>query len=299
MKYIFIFNPAVGGGTNSDKIKKEIEDCSVKIDYEIYKTKGHRDATRFVKEWCDTHSVDEEVCFVACGGDGSVNEVVNGVANYKNASFSVYACGSGNDFVKYFGDKNRFLSIEKLVKGQKKSIDLIKVNDYFCINVCHFGLDSFVAKTANEVKEKGGKNPYGVGVRKAILKGRKNKHQVYVDNEKITKDRMLLCTLANGGYVGGKYHCAPKAIVDDGYLEVCLVHPCSIIKLISLIGKYKNGEHLDNKKFKKLVVYRRAKHVEIIDEKEFDVSIDGEMISSSKFVVDLIPKGISMIIPEE
>ena len=183
MKHIFIVNPGAGQGTKGSELDAKIKELG--IDYEIYETKGAKDATRYVRERCES---GEELRFYACGGDGTLKEVMEGTVGFSNASLTCYPIGSGNDFVKCFGGKERFLDLEKLVYGKAQPTDIIKVDDEYCINACHFGLDSAVAKTMAKVKRKkiiGGKNAYITGVVKAFICDMKTKGKVIADGEVI------------------------------------------------------------------------------------------------------------------
>lgn len=302
MKYVFVINPSAGNGQKNNELESLLHKYDNKIDYIIHKTTKEKEATEFVSSYLKEH--DEETTIVACGGDGSLNEVVNGIHGYSQAILAIYPSGSGNDFVKYFGSRENFLDLDRLFNGTVKDIDCLVVNNKkeskYCINVCHFGLDSYVAETANEVKKKGGKNPYGKGVRKALFFGRKNSISVKVDNEILNpKGKMLLCTLANGKYVGGKYQCAPRSEIDDGLMEVGFVFPCSILTIAKLMSKYEKGQHIGNPKFAKILKYQKAKEVEIYSPNEFAVSIDGEIIRNDYFKINIEHKSIKLLIPQE
>lgn len=300
MKHIFIVNPAAGQESSFEIIKNSLQKYYGKLDYEIYTTKAKWDAALYIKEWCRAHS--EKVRFYACGGDGTLNEVVNGIAGFKQASMSCYPCGSGNDFVKYYGGKEKFFNIDKLITAPEKSIDLIKVSDRYCINVCHFGFDTCVAKTMIEVKKKkiiGGKHSYSTAVLNAFIKAMKNKCRIKVDGEIINDGDMLLCTIANGRFVGGSFKCAPLAVNDDGFLEVCLVKSVSRLRFLSLMKLYEKGEHLNNKKCKDIIVYRRGRVIELDGPEDFSISVDGEIVDNNHFTIEVMDKAIKFAVPSE
>jgi diacylglycerol kinase (ATP) len=89
MKHIFIANPAAGPKSSVTLIREETARLADRYDVSVYETQGVGDATRFIKEYCEAHP-EEEVRFYACGGDGTLNEVVNGAARYVHASVSCY-----------------------------------------------------------------------------------------------------------------------------------------------------------------------------------------------------------------
>jgi len=140
---------------------------------------------------------------------------------------------------------------------------------------------------------------YPIAVLRAFLTGMRTKCTVYADGEKLNEGKICLCTIANGKYVGGSYKCAPNSLNDDGLLEVCLIKPISRIKFALLKKYYTNGTHLDNPKFKDIIVYRRAKQVVIEGGKGFCVSLDGEVLNSERIVVDNKQQAIRFVVPKE
>ena len=301
MKCFFIVNPKAGEGKSEGIIRAAVEKLPQKADCEVYLTKGVNDASEFVRTCCEKYST-EELRFVACGGDGTVNEVFNGAVGHENAVVTCYPCGSGNDFVKAFGGSEVFSDIAKLVEAKARKIDLLKVGDRYSNNVTNFGFDTTVAITINKEREKtghGNKNAYTKGVVTALIKSMKNTCTVIADGEVLNPDgKCLLCTLANGQYVGGSFKCAPKSKADDGLIDVCLIKPISRLRFVKLLGPYTAGEHLDNEKFSDIIVYRRAKKVEVKAQPGFAYSFDGEIIYSDRFTVEIAPSAVSFAVPE-
>lgn len=295
MKHIFIVNPRAGSGVSAEAIENELK--GLDVDWEIYVTAGEKDATRYVSERC---KAGERIRFYACGGDGTINEVASGVVGHENASMSCYPVGSGNDFVKYFGGRERFLDIKQLCAGEEMPIDLIRVDDRYCVNICHFGFDTEVARTMSRVKSKkliGGKNAYTTGVAKALISNMKTRGRVCADGETIADGAYLLCSVANGQYVGGMFKCAPRADISDGLLEVCLAKPVSRLKFLRLVGSYKDGKHLDDPRFSDMLVYRRCRRVEVFAQPGFGVSLDGEIYETTHFTAEVMPGAIRFAVP--
>ena len=301
MKYFFILNPRAGEGGNETRLRTQIDGLSVADDCELYVTKGEKDATEFVKKQCEAFP-DVDLMFIACGGDGTFSEVCNGAIGYKNAIVSCYPCGSGNDFVKTFGGAERFLDIKRIVETPIVNMDAIRVGDHYCVNVLNFGFDTTVAIHVQERRAQlghGSKNSYTEGIIKALITSVRNEFKVYADGELMNPDGLgLFCTLGNGQYVGGSFKCAPRAVIDDGWIEVCVLKPCSRLRVPFLIGPYTKGEHLDNKRFQNLVTYKRAKKVEVIAPEGFAYSNDGEIIYENHFVAEIIEHALRLALPE-
>ena len=291
MKHIFIVNPAAGDGTVPEKVRAALNGRS---GCEIYETRGPGDATEFVRARC-AENPQEEVCYVACGGDGTINEVASGLACHPRASMTVFPLGSGNDFVKAFGGAEQFLNVDALLAAQPRPIDILKVGDRWAVNAFHFGLDACVAKTMIEVKSKpiiGGKRAYPTGVVKALITGMRTYTKMTVDGEAFHDGEMLLCTVANGTHVGGSYRCAPRSLQDDGQAEICLVHPVSRLKFVTLMNAYKEGTHLEDPRFAGVIQYRRGKVIEVSGKPGFIVSLDGEIVEGTSFRVEVISGGL-------
>ena len=297
MHYCFIINAEPCKAGNADKIQADINNLKEEIDYEIYRTTAEKTATVFVKEYCAEHP-EEETCFVACGGDGTINEVATGMVGAKNKHLAVLAYGSGNDFIKYYEGKD-FLSVKNLVNGTAHNIDILKVNDdRYSINVCNFGFDSVVASTANKLSRKGNKNPYRWGIVKAIFCGRFNRIQVKADGEELNPGkRMLLCTLGNNNHVGGEFFCSPRAKNDDGLIEVGYCKTTTLMGFLGLLPIYTAGHHLDDPKASKHFIYRQSKTVDVHSDKLIELCLDGEMLPGHDFHIEVIPQAISFIIP--
>ena len=191
---------------------------------------------------------------------------------------------------------------ETLLTAPEEEIDLIRVGDKYAINATHFGFDSCVASVMNSVRHKkiiGGNNAYKTGVIVALVKAMKNACTVVADGKLLNpKEKILLCTIANGQYVGGSYKCAPRSSNRDGLLEVCLVHPISRLTFVKLMKSYQNGTHLDDPRFTSHIVYCRASSISITAPDGFVYSMDGELYGQNRFTVEVAPRTIRFAVPE-
>lgn len=299
MKHIFVVNPAAGGRDATELVKSVLENLD--IDYQIYCTKSPGDATEYV---ASLSGGKEHYRVYACGGDGTFNEVASGAVGVDNISVSIFPCGSGNDYLKYYGKVDDFKDIESLVNGVETSVDVMTVNGKYGVNFVHFGFDSACLKTMLKVRRKwliGGKHAYTTGVAAAFVSGMKHRCRVTVDGERLGADKMLLCTVGNGKFVGGKYCCAPRSDNSDGLLEICHVNPVSRINFLRLISAYEKGTHLTDARFVKYINYRRGRVVEVesVSGKDLHYSIDGELHFASKFKIEILPKSLKFIVPEK
>ena len=301
MKYFFIINGRKEVTSNTELLKKNIEDARPDFEengdsIDVYVTKGIGDGMRVVRIYSDLHP-SERVCFVACGGDRTIGEVASGVVGFSNKCMAIIRLGeTGNDFVKCFPDKD-FTNVKALLKGSIKEVDIIKINDSYSLNVCDFGFDSIAGSVANEYLEDGWKHPYEWGIVHAILTARFNAIKVVADGEKLGRHFMLLCAVCNGQYVGGGYRCAPLSVMDDGLMDVCFLKPLTLLGFFRLLPVYKKGEHIESKSFKNRIIYRQVRHVEVSSSKMIEMCIDGEMLPGTRFSFDILPKAVKLVLP--
>ncbi len=304
MKYIFIINPHAGNGGAVQQIRGQMKVLSEaeRSMCSLYETKGEGDATLYVRKYL-AENPGEEVRCIACGGDGTLNEVVAGAACEENAGVTCYPCGSGNDFVKIFGGVSNFTDIRRLLSAKNRKIDLLYDGSRYADNVINFGFDTTVAMTvANARARKGraGVRYYTMGVIRALIHSMRNRFTITADGEVLNPGgEMLLCTIANGQYVGGSFRCAPRAVPDDGLIDVCVVLPISRLRAVSVLKVYQNGGHLDREDLKDVIIYRRAKKVEVTAAEGSAYSLDGEIIYSSHFTVTVKEKALNFAVPQE
>ena len=296
MKHIFVINPAAGQGKSLNFIKPKIEEVCAKysLDYEIHITEKQGEGIEFVK---NRAASGEEIRFYACGGDGTLYDVVNGAFGFKNVQVAVIPLGSGNDFIRLFGTKEEFLVLDDVVNGEPVEFDVIKCGDEIAINQCSMGMDAEVCAMQGKIKKLPlvtGEGAYYIGCLYAIIRKFKNRFTYKIDDgEEITKD-CLFCFCGNSRWYGGGFMAAPLALPDDGLLDFVIVEAgVSRIKLTSLLNKYKRGEHLDWD----ITSFKRGKKLVIHSDKPAAVNVDGE----TKYVTDasfeIIEKGITYVVP--
>lgn len=301
-KHVFVVNPIAGKGKQALLVTGQVESFRGSYDIEVYFTKKKGDAAEFVRSRLEASSPDVFYRFYICGGDGSLNEAVNGAmrSGRDNYALCVYPAGSGNDFVKAVGGAERYSDIARLLEGEVSQIDVIRAGTYYAVNAVHFGFDSCVAKVMNNVRDKkliGGRRAYTTGVACAFLTAMRSECTLVADGEVLSYGDFLLCTIANGTHVGGRYKCAPYSECNDGWLEVCMVKPVSRLRFLKLMGYYERGEHIDSKLFEDIIIYRRAKHLELSAGAGFCYSLDGELINESSVDIDVLPGALNFIMP--
>ncbi len=255
--FVFIVNP-YAGLRHSQKMVSQIE-LSMKKDpritYEVILTEktGH---AGLIAEAAGKRYQENAVIF-ACGGDGTANEVVNGLYGTKSV-MGILPIGTSNDFCKNaLSTLNLDELIERLPQPLIKPIDLVSFNDRICINILSLGLDSIVQEHATKYYRKlrlPGSLLYLISIVSALFTQKvfKMRYELKIINKEgkedtITSDSsFILAAICNGQYYGGGFNPAPGAILDDGRLDVCIVDALPLLKMLNLIPKYKKGTHISS-----------------------------------------------------
>lgn len=305
MKYIFIVNPAAGKGHRAGEIAKRIRSFfeGRTEEFHIYESKAPGDAIRFGREYPIPEG--EEVCFVACGGDGTFYETVNGAFGRPGASFAIYPSGSGNDFIKSVGGKPEdYLDLEKLINSEIRVFDAIDCNGRTCCNVCNIGIDSVIADRLNYYKSipgVSGSMAYNlsaaVSIGSGLFTGLAKPMKFTFDDGKVLDGKYLISVFGNGQVYGGGYHPVPDAKLDDGIMDFCTISEASVPVIAKLIGIYKKGEHIGNKLFDKYLTMHRCTFAKIESPTELTVCVDGEIFKSNCVEVKMIPASLPFHVP--
>ncbi len=299
MKHIFIINPAAGKDREKKWLLDEINKASEKLDasIETYFTRGEGDAKEFARKIAER---GEKVRLYACGGDGTLNEVVNGVGANSQVAIGCVPCGTGNDFVKNFSDKEAFLNIEKQILASVCKIDMIEALGKYSVNILNLGFDADVADSMQQFKRLplvSGSMSYSMAVVKCLLKKIGFKAKLIV-NDKITLEKdIMLMAAGNGICYGGGYYGCPDAKIDDGLLDLCVVNKVSRLQIADLIKYYKAGTHLGNEKFKGIIDYIKCKKVFVEATNPFNLSHDGEISSTNSVEINILKGALNFCNP--
>ena len=275
MKHLFIINPAAGSRNRTQEYSDVIHKiCRAReLDYEIRVSTAPGECTRIAREAAET---GEELRLYACGGDGTLNEVVAGAAGHDNAAVSVFSGGSGNDFVKIFDDPKAFFDLHRLMDADEATFDLIRCNDDLALNICSVGLDARIGTDVSNYKRLPllhGFRAYAASTVVNVVRGIAEHYVVEVNGETVDGDMTFIC-VCNGRYYGGGFNPIPEADPSDGMLDVLLVDKVSRVQVPLVIGKYKDGRY---KELADIARYIKTDRIKIICDKPGPVNLDGEM----------------------
>ena len=266
-------------------------------DAKIFKTEYAGHAIDMIRDICAS---DPSAEIHVYGGDGSVFESINAVMTAGCANESVmyiHPFGTGNDFVRNFSQDQY---------GKPHTIDLIRFNEKYAANEINVGFDCDVVCMTQKVKKmkifKGGA-AYMVSILLSLLKPMGKQISLLVTDENGNTEEinsnLLLCLVANGGYYGGGFNCAPRAELDDGLLEFLTVKKISRIKFLMFFLGFKKGKHIQSDgtlhhKYAKFLTYKRVKSVEFHN--IGDICADGEIFSFDNLSLTVQEKAIRVCV---
>ncbi len=305
MKYLFIVNPVAGKREAESAVIPQIqayfESCGAEMDWEIEETQYAGHAKRLALAAAES---GEPVRICACGGDGTLSEAVAGAYQFPNVEFAVFPCGSGNDFIKCFGDAAHFRSIKEIVEGVGKPIDLLRVNDYICMNLVSVGIDADVANAMNRwrgIPLFRGPISYDLAVIECLLKPLGKQLRLRIGDER-REGSFMLAAAGNGKVYGGHYMAAPNAKVDDGVIDLIAVDKIPLTRIMKVLGIYQRGEHIDRQgqvtaQLRDCLKYYRTDRIEIESDRPFVVNIDGEIIETARVNIEMMHHQVKFVVP--
>ena len=205
MRHLFIMNPHAGKYDRSQEMLEKVRTIMAgrRAEWSAARTEGPGHAIRLVEE---AARQGDPLRVYACGGDGTLNEVVNGAAGLEHVAVTHCPMGSGNDFLRIFGqDAGRFWHLDQLLDGPQVPMDLIDCNGRYSLNVCSVGFDARIGFGAADFKKLplvSGSTAYQLSALRTIIRGIHLPYQVEIDGEAMPGDRFTLLCACNGRYYG-------------------------------------------------------------------------------------------------
>lgn len=299
MKHLFILNPVAGTEKTRKNIVEKIHAAAAKLhcDYEIYITKAPGDARRYIASYDPAVSVR----FYAIGGDGTLNEAVNGILEREGRSeLGIIPCGTGNDFARVFPKETPFFDPEKQILAEAAPADAYRTDTGLCgINMVNIGID---AQTAADVHKFSrffpGSLAYIVSLINHFLRPIGMDMKISVDGEAPFSAKCALSSFANGKACGGGFYSSPKAEINDGLLEITTVRKVTKLQFLRLVGGYKSGTYLDDPQYAPFVCYRRGQKVTLETKTPTEICIDGEIVKTDHITVEILPAALLLAIPK-
>ena len=304
MKHIFIINPVAGQGIAQKGLAEELSGRN--LPFHITERPGAGE--EYVKEMCSSDS-SETFRFYACGGDGTLNEVVNGAFGFTNAEIAAFPIGSGNDFVRSFDiPVERFRNIDSQVSGKAVAIDAIRYghpgkaeDQRYAVNMFTMGLACEVVSRAAEVKKiplVEGSLAYMLSIFLTLIKKKGVELVIESEDGTVYERDFILGVIGNGSFCGGGLKSAPAAVIDDGLMDMCFVDNVPRRTVVSLLPSFAKGTYLDREKIKKYITSEKCRSVTIKSVSGcWALCVDGEVIAVRDTKFEIMPDSVRFSIP--
>jgi len=294
MKPCVILNPAAGSAADADAetLRKHLDELDPVA---VHITQKAGDAAKFARNAIR----DQCEYIIAAGGDGTLNEVINGVARHaENVCVGLLPLGTGNDFARSLKIPTTVTeNIEILRKAETRPIDLVRVRSdrvrYF-INVSAGGFSGLVdEKLTPEMKQTWGPLAYVRSAAAALPELHAYRTKVELDDgEKLNLD-LYNMIVANGIYVAGGMPVAPEANPGDGLLDVILIPKLSTAEMVLLAAQIILGNHLGSQS----IQFRRTRRLSVHSRPGMWFNADGELVGNDPAVFEIIPQALQFVVP--
>ena len=296
MRHVFLINPNAGKAGVAHKAAQKIRESCEKLglDFEIVTTASPQDAKVRVRAY--GHS-GEEARVYACGGDGTLNQIVQAAAGHDNLAVTNLPMGTGNDFLKMFGVDNvdAFWDIAALTQGPQAPLDLIDCNGVLALNTACAGVDARVAKDVHRYPSRWGKGAYVMSLLKNVaLHPIARPMKAAMDGKHWDEPISLVC-VCNGRYYGGGFMPVGDAMPDDGILDVLLVTKVGRLGFVRLVGDYSNGRYAKHPHVVK--DYHGPGPVTLEAVEPITMCLDGEVLEDTRFTLSLSEKKLNFFWP--
>ena len=288
-----ILNPSAGSGRDLDDLVKQIERLpGAQVNMTTKAGSAVRLARAALRNGCDM--------IVAAGGDGTLNEVINGIQeDAGDARVGLLPLGTGNDFARTIGVPTDLeAAIDALRAGHTREVDLVRVTSdevrYF-LNVSAGGFSGLVdEKLTPEMKKTWGPLAYLRCAAAALPELRAYRTTLAFDNtESLTLD-LYNVVVANGRYVAGGTLIAPEASIDDGLLDIILIQKRSAPELALVAAQVAVGAHLSSE----AVVFRRASKLTVNSKPGMWFNVDGELVGNEPATFEILPRALRFVVPK-
>lgn len=304
MRHVFIVNPVSGKADASGTLVPQIITAAkgLKAEYEVKLTEHPGHAVQLARQAAQSGPVR----LYACGGDGTLNEVLLGARESETAEVACVPCGSGNDFVRNFGGREQFLDLPDLMQGHAVPIDLIETQYGIAAAICSAGLDAQVAYGIPKFRRLplcGGSMAYNLSIAQCVCGHMGHKLRVTADGE-VLEDDFLMLAICNGCAYGGGFVAAPEADMSDGVLDLVLVKKIGRLRMAKVIGLYKSGAHIQNgqvvPEVADIITYKKVRRVELetLDGRPIVVTQDGECAPRNTLTANVKPSAARVVLPK-
>jgi len=286
---IFIVNPVAGKGRslkNFALIEAYLKQNNIAFKY--LETKYHKHATELVK------STPQDAVVIGVGGDGTIREVADGVYG-SSRTIGIIPSGTGNDFAKSLGiSEDPIEAIKQIIPLKKHTIDLGYLSDSIFLNVAGMGFDADVLRHSSKMRRFfRGFWVYYMSIFLALLTYKFKKVKIVTPERVIERD-VLMLAMGNGRFFGGGMIVCPRAVPDDGLMDVLVIKKIPRLRILAILPKFIKGTHLA---LTDCVEYFQCKEL-ILDSPDADyLNIDGELVDFTAGKCGLHHNTLSVLVP--
>ncbi|CAM3464132.1 diacylglycerol kinase [Marinicrinis lubricantis] len=288
-----IYNPTSG----REEMKKRLPDILNRlerggIETSCHATIGEGDATLAAATAIE-RGFD---MIIAAGGDGTLNEVINGMAEQEHRpALGILPVGTTNDFARAVGiPKNWEAACDIIIRQHSRVIDIGKVNEKYFINIAGGGsMTELTYEVPSRLKTMVGQLAYYMKGLEKLPRLRPIELDIRSEEYSVNGQFMLFL-ISNSNSVGGFEKLAPMATLDDGLLDVILLKKCNLADFVKLVTLALRGEHLNDSHF----VTFQTKHVEVSSKDYTQLNLDGEFGGTLPCSFSVLPKHISVLVDE-
>ncbi|MEN6368450.1 MAG: diacylglycerol kinase family protein [Thermotogota bacterium] len=291
-KYFLIVNLIAGRGRCKaifPKVKQALD--RLPIEYDLHYTNEPLEAV-------DVAKMGVEAGFTriaAMGGDGTVNEVANGLLG-ANVTLGVIPAGTGNDFIRMMGiPSDPLAALDVLIHGTERTIDIGRVaEDRYFVNGLGIGIDAQVARDVLAMEKLRGAPAYLYAAVKEVFRFPAFGVRLQSEGWEASVDCLSL-GIANGKYCGGGFMLAPRAVIDDGLIDVAAIGDFPRLERLYRLPQARAGKHINLPQ----VRYHQAAEATITSEEQLIAHMDGEPYKppSGPFRVRAIPRALRVLVP--
>lgn len=305
IQYLFVINPTAGKADATvaliPRIRAAADRAGITPSIMITQHAGH--AREIAASFAES---GEPVRIYTCGGDGTMNEVLQAAACHENISVGCIPCGSGNDYVRNFGTQSDFLDLDAQLAAESYPVDLICTPQGYGIDIYAAGIDAQVANGIpkwRRVPLCGGTTAYTLSILEAVCSTFHHKLHIRADAVDLEGEFMMLA-ICNAQMYGGGYCAAPYASMDDGLLDVILLKPVPRLRLASLLKNYRAGKHLTpdgqiTPAFRPYMIFFRTRFIDIqvLDSNPLITTLDGECSPQMNLHAEVARRSVHILLP--
>jgi diacylglycerol kinase (ATP) len=297
-RFLAIVNPAAGGGRSAKLAGSKIarlKEKGLRIDVLASTGAGH--ATQLASEAYEQGYRK----FLAAGGDGTIHEIINGIFAREQAmppvELGFLPLGTGNSFLRDFTKHGAESSLEALLTGRKRRVDLLRLRHakgtIYSFNLLSVGFTADVGAVTNRVFKSFGHLGYLLGVFLKVVQLKRRGFKMRCDDDpEWDERRCLFLAFNNSKYTGGTMLLAPDADPSDGLIEYVRWGPIGRLGLIRMLPRLYDGTHVDHP----LASRRAVKRVEFALDAPVDVMVDGEIVTVNCQTLEILPGAMDIYI---